>query len=218
MTLHSLRCALVVLGTALAVLWTVGPARAIDYPPLFNTNEVRSDNLKPFPIWTDSLGRFLDERALGEGECLGTEFNRCYYREWDAFLDTLSGYDAAGQLDAVNRYMNQAPYITDLVNWGIKDYWETPRQFFMVYGDCEDYAIAKFMSLRVLGYSNDQLRVVVLQDLNLQIPHAVLAVYTSDQALILDNQLGQVVPAHEIYHYHPFYSVNEEAWWLHKSY
>ena len=51
------------------------------------------------------------------------------------------------QLDAVNRYMNKHQYITDIVNWGVTDYWETPREFFLKDGDCEDFAIAKFKSL-----------------------------------------------------------------------
>ena len=187
-----------------------------DYPMLFRTSEVRSENLKPFPKWTGRLERYFDERALDEGQCVGSEFNRCYYQEWAAFLATLAGVDTMARIDAVNRYMNQAPYISDLKNWGVKDYWETPGQFLRMFGDCEDYAIAKFLSLRILGFDNSRLRIVVLQDLNIKTPHAVLAVYLGGAPLILDNQIAQVVPSNEIYHYHPFYSVNENAWWLHK--
>lgn len=192
------------------------PARANSYPPLFGTREIESDNLTIFPKWMGMLERYFDERKLGEGDCEATSFNRCHLAEWSAFLDSLRGRSAADVLDAVNRYLNAAPYITDIVNYGIDDYWATPRQFLARDGDCEDYAIAKFMSLRALGFPDDQLRIVVLEDLNLRIGHAVLAVYLGGEILVLDNQVDAVVPASRIHHYQPLYSINEARWWLHR--
>ena len=83
-------------------------------------------------------------------------------------------------------------------------------------GDCEDYAIAKFMSLRQLGFDNGQMRVVVVDDLNLGVAHAILVVYLDGRAFVLDNQIASVVPAEIIRHYRPVYSINEDAWWLHR--
>ena len=88
--------------------------------------------------------------------------------------------------------------------------------FRMQNGDCEDYAIAKFMALRALGFENPEMRIVVLNDLNLGIAHAILVVYVDGKALVLDNQIRSVVPADSIRHYQPVYSVNEEGWWLHR--
>ena len=85
------------------------------------------------------------------------------------------------------------------------------------FGDCEDYSIAKFMSLRQLGFSNAELRVVAVKDLNLKIGHAVLAVYLDGKALILDNQIRKVVEAKTIRHYVPVFSINEKFWWRHKN-
>jgi predicted transglutaminase-like cysteine proteinase len=112
--------------------------------------------------------------------------------------------------------MNRARYITDLVNWGTQDYWATASEFFWKDGDCEDYAIAKYLSLKALGFAQDSLRVVVVQDLNLKIPHAILVVYLDGKALLLDNQVGTVIEAERVRHYRPIYSVNETAWWLHR--
>ncbi|MBI3707639.1 MAG: transglutaminase-like cysteine peptidase, partial [Proteobacteria bacterium] len=95
-------------------------------------------------------------------------------------------------------------------------YWATPLQFFAKDGDCEDYAIAKFVSLKMLGFTNEQMRLVVLDDLNLQIPHAILVVYIGGRAFVLDNQIPKVVPAEVIHHYRPIYSINEDGWWLHR--
>ena len=72
-----------------------------------------------------------------------------------------------------------------------------------------------------LGISLDQLEskapslVLVVQDLNLKVGHAILAAYVSEKVFILDNQIKPVAPAETIRHYAPMYSVNEESWWLH---
>ena len=122
----------------------------------------------------------------------------------------------AGGHARVNRFANYAPYVTDPVNYGVPDYWATPIQFLNKDGDCEDYAIIKFMSLRALGFDNDQMRVVVLLDMNLNAGHAVLIVYLDGTAWLLDNQVRDVVRADVVHHYHALYSVNETTWWLHR--
>ena len=186
------------------------------YPPIFDSKEVHRTNLKPFPKWTGVLQRYFDEIDLPKGSCTGTSFNQCYLQDWKKFLDGLAGADPMSQLDRVNKYMNQASYITDPQNYTLKDYWATPRQFFNQNGDCEDYAIAKFMSLRALGWDNEHMRIVVVQDLNLRIPHAILVTYTDGVAWVLDNQVEQLITADRIRHYRPFFSMNEDSWWLHR--
>ncbi len=120
-------------------------------------------------------------------------------------------------MNKVNRYMNKARYILDPVNWGKKDYWATPGQFMAKFGDCEDYAIAKYMSLKQLGFKTSEMRVVAVKDLNLKIGHAVLVVYLNGKALILDNQIRKVVEAKVIKHYVPVFSINQKYWWHHKK-
>ena len=105
----------------------------------------------------------------------------------------------------------------DPVFWNLKDYCATPNQFTHKTGVCEDYAISIYISLLILGFNPDHMRIVVLQDLNLKIPHAVLVVYLDGQPLILDNQIKQVVHASRIRHYKPIYSINQKNWWLHRS-
>ncbi len=119
-------------------------------------------------------------------------------------------------LDKVNAYMNRASYIVDPVNWGIPDYWATPDEFFLKDGDCEDYAISKYVTLKRLGIAPDAMRLVILQDENLKVAHAVLAVSLGDNIFILDNQVDAVLPHTKILHYRPVYSINESAWWLHR--
>jgi len=187
------------------------------HPQLFGTDEIRSDNLRPFPKWTGVLDRYFKERDLPEGTCDSKKFNRCHLREWKAFLAEAESQPRRRQVELINKRMNGFPYITDLRNYGVDDYWATPKQFLYRDGDCEDYAIAKYMSLRAIGFTPDELRVVVLQDKNLRVAHAVLVVYLDDEGLVLDNQIKQVVNQTKIHHYSPYYSINENAWWLHKK-
>lgn len=186
------------------------------YPKLFGTSEKSSGNLKPFPKWTGVLKRFFKDSGLPEGSCDDATVNKCHLAYWGEFIDKLVDIPPMEQLDSINRYMNKAPYITDPRNYNVNDYWATPKQFFDRDGDCEDYAIAKFTSLRALGWDNAQMRIVVLQDLNLKIAHAVLAVYVDGEAWILDNQIKQIVTAGTIRHYRPLFSLNEDTWWIHR--
>lgn len=193
-----------------------GHAGASGYPPLFGTQEVRSTRLAPFHRWTGMMARQVEERDLYDGSCTARRFNRCHLQEWRQLLRDIAGQTPHSQLEAVNAFMNRAPYVTDPVNYGVPDYWATPLQFMNKDGDCEDYAIAKFVSLRELGFTNDQMRIVVVDDMNLRVPHAILVVYLDGRAFVLDNQIAQVVPAEIINHYRPIYSINEDTWWLHR--
>lgn len=198
-------------------------AATADIPPpagltegLFGSHEFKSTKMAAFTKWTDMLARFRADIASADPECRPTRFARCYYKSWKAFVADLKDRDSRSQIEAVHRYMNLSPYVTDPRNWGKRDYWETPGEFFRKDGDCEDYAIAKYLTLRALGLDVSRMRVVVVQDLNLKVAHAVLVVYEGDRALILDNQIPQVVDATSVYHYRPIYSINENAWWLHR--
>jgi predicted transglutaminase-like cysteine proteinase len=181
------------------------------YPKLFGTTETRSDNIKTFPKWTDMLARHQGEEKRGDPACTPTRFIRCSVADWLAFLEGEKRKDPLSQLADVNSFINLHPYIFDKLN-----YWQTPREFALHDGDCKDYSIGKYFSLELLGWKAEDLRVVVVQDLNLRVAHAVLAVYINDAIMILDNQARQVVRADSIRHYKPFYSINETSWWLHK--
>ena len=169
---------LAMLMVATLVFTVSGAMSDADAKPakLFGTKEIRNKNLKPFPKWTGMLTRYFKEGALGEGDCTSETFNTCHLAEWQSFLNSLEGKKVVKQVKAVNKYLNGVKYITDIRNWGVDDYWATPKQFKSQNGDCEDYAIAKYMSLRAIGYPLDKMRIVVVQDENLGVPHGILAV------------------------------------------
>jgi len=192
-----------------------GGSRAEANVGIFGYLETRREGLEAFPKWTGALERYFQEKAQTAGNCAAKEFNRCHYEKWTGFLDSVKGDPPERQLKKVNDFMNKARYILDPINWGVQDYWATPGQFFDKYGDCEDYAIAKYLSLIALGWDPKVFRIVVVQDLNLRIPHAILAVYQDDGVVLLDNQIAIVVDAGRIRHYRPIFSLSETGWWRH---
>jgi len=191
-------------------------AKGHGFHSYFINREVESDNIDMFPRWVGMLERYKGEAHTLDTICGGQLYSACKLKEWKEFLEGLRDESLMDQIDAIDHFINQYPYIDDIVNWGFDNYWETPYEFQRKSGNCKDYAIAKFMSLRALGVSNSLMRVVVVQDLNLGgIIHAVLVVFVDGKAYILDNQIKQVIPALSVYHYVPIYSINEQHWWRH---
>lgn len=189
---------------------------AILYPKLFGSTEVKSSNIAIFPKWTGVMARTANQMPVLGKACKKTATNPCTGEEWMRFLDSLRQKSKMEQVVAVNNYMNSVPYVSDSKNWHVNDFWETPIEFMQRNGDCEDYAIAKFVSLKLLGLSDKDMRIVIVNDANMRAIHAVLTVYINGKAYILDNQIKQLVAADSIRHYRPIYSINEESWWRHR--
>lgn len=207
------------LALVLVLAWPAAAAKqsAGVYPKLFGSREFKSSKLTKFRKWTDVIQRYEATAGKQRRKCRVSKVNRCPNQKWDAFLKKTGSLTRRDQIDEVNSYFNRLQYIVDPVNYGKKDYWATPIQFFNKNGDCEDYAISKYISLRKLGVPVEDMRIVVLRDLNLKVAHAVLVVYHKGEPLILDNQISQVINAGRIRHYQPIYSINEKNWWLHRS-
>jgi len=189
-------------------------ARAVDYPQLFGSTETRMDsaNLRTMlPQWGGVIERMNETPEPFANVCENPPLNLCELKRWTPFLSSIKTLDKMSQLKQVNDFMNNVPYLQDLI-------WETPLEFLHKRGMCRDYAVAKYWSLRFLGWTLDELRIVVLKDLNLRVDHAILVIYIDGQALVLDNQIkNQVVNAKSIVHYRPTYSINEQHLWIHRG-
>ena len=183
-------------------------------PRLFGYQELFKSNLELFPQWLSVLDRHIRDLAP-EGSCRSRNFNRCHLKEWLTFLDRIRGLSDKQKILEVNNYANTKPYILDIKNYSVEDYWATPKEFLLQSGDCEDFAIIKMLSLKELGFDTRKMRVVVVQDTNLKIPHAVMSLERNGDILILDNQIKEVISHQHIFHYVPVYSVNESNWWMH---
>lgn len=188
------------------------PAHAITSQ--LDVEEVPYENLAPFKKWTSAMKRTSKQFKIDDAQCDKATFHPCIVVEWKKFIEDMKGDDFMEQLVSINDWGNAHPYIVDQLNWGMNDYWATPYEFMTVNGDCEDYAIAKYYTLRALGISPDRMRIMIVQDQNLGgVIHAILGVHQDDKLWILDNQSKEVSLASSIYHYKPIYSLNEDRWW-----
>lgn len=211
-----LACALVLLAS-LGIGLAPGSARAAA-PPLLGTLERPAGPQDAVPEWQRVLLAVAREDTLVQ-RC-GSDPAACPSTAllgWLRFLRGLGAEPSLEQVRAVNRFVNRWRYRSDAENYGRSDRWATPLQFFERAGDCEDYAIAKYESLRRLGFGPERLRLVVLHDTERDLAHAVLAVYLPEGVFILDNLAEDALPQHEVRHYVPYYSLNEVAHWLHEA-
>ena len=162
------------------------------------------------------LSRHRIQVALAADRCQSGQSSACQLEGWQAFLTQISASDEADQIYRVHRYVNRFRYVTDKRNWRRRDYWAIPEQLFERGGDCEDYVIAKYLSLRALGIDADRLRVVVVYDRKKREDHAVLAVLGPNETVILDNYRRRVMSWTDMKRrYRPYYSLNENAVWIH---
>ena len=84
-------------------------------------------------------------------------------------------------------------------------------------GDCEDFAIAKYMMLRAYGVPEERLRLAIVNDTKKGIHHAILIVYTDRGPIFLDNQIKDTLYTASSNRYVPIFSINGSSWWLHEK-
>lgn len=101
-----------------------------------------------------------------------------------------AGRSGRARVGVINRAVNFAiSPVSDETRWGVSDHWSDPLETLgSNSGDCEDYAIVKYVALLLAGLSKDALKIVVLRNRLPYEDHAVVAVRVDHQWLILDNR------------------------------
>jgi len=135
---------------------------------------------------------------------------------WQSLLVRSQDLDEIGKLARVNNFLNNMDFLSDMEHWGKKDYWATPIEFIATAGgDCEDFSIAKYFSLRELGVPTEKLRLIYVKAVKINQAHMVLGYYESPDAepLILDNLKPTIQPASQRTDLIPSYSFNANSLW-----
>ncbi|MBY6187329.1 transglutaminase-like cysteine peptidase [Marinobacter hydrocarbonoclasticus] len=135
-----------------------------------------------------------------------------------AFIETEQGVERPidERLQRVNDHFNRMTFVDDQTHWGQPDYWATPLEFVgSGGGDCEDFAIAKYFTLRVLGVEAEQMRLTYAKAVTLNQAHMVLTFLPEPGAmpLVLDNLDPAIRPGNERPDLVPVYSFNGEGLW-----
>ena len=124
------------------------------------------------------------------------------------------------KLAAANTFFNRRLlFEDDIVVWKQNDYWATPLEFIgQGAGDCEDFAIAKYMTLQMMGVPAEKLRMVYVRARvgGANVAHMVLGYFETPTAepLILDNLIGSVRPASSRTDLSPVFSFNAQGLWV----
>jgi len=167
-------------------------------------------------LWNkwDGVARKIDDERVQLALCDGDR-EHCAS---DAALKFLSIVDRGRQRDGrarlgeINRAINLAIRAADdFAQYGEADVWSSPLVTFIHgAGDCEDYAIAKYVALRMAGIAEEDLRIVVLVDVRGE-GHAVAAARLDGHWLILDNRRMAMIEDINLLNYRPLFVIDDQS-------
>ncbi|MGH1463152.1 MAG: transglutaminase-like cysteine peptidase [Neptuniibacter sp.] len=138
---------------------------------------------------------------------------------WQNLLTELAPLDEKTKLVRVNSFFNQVRFIDDIKHWRKKDYWATPVEFLISNGgDCEDFSIAKYYTLKELGVPISKMNIAYVKALTYNQAHMVLTYYKTPKStpLVLDNINKTILPANKRPDLAHVYSFNGDNLWLSK--
>lgn len=139
---------------------------------------------------------------------------------WQQFIRDDNSSTDAQKLEQVNKFFNKFEFVSDIIHWSRMDYWATPIEFIASEGgDCEDFALAKYFTLKLIGVAEEKIHLTYVKALNLNQAHMVLTYYEKPGAvpLVLDNLINIIEPATKRTDLLPVYTFNGSGLWLAKE-
>lgn len=170
-------------------------------------------NAGSFARWQKVIARFDQQRDDPIAICAPAT-PTCPRDEWDKLVAELKRLPLHERVARANEILNRLPYVPAERNWGDATYWETPYEFLAHGGQCQDYAIAKYLALAESGVPQRDMRFVVVRDTLRGLDHAIDIVTIEGVQLVLDNQVRDVTPAQGNLRYQPYYALNDQGWWI----
>jgi predicted transglutaminase-like cysteine proteinase len=156
------------------------------------------------------------------GQRFGAE-GRQGVANWRQMLSAAGGSAEEGWIQTVNDFFNQRIiFAEDVEIWNVPDYWATPLETLgRGQGDCEDFSIAKYLSLKMLGVASEKLRLTYVKariggsQSRISRAHMVLSYYPTpdSEPLILDNLISDIRPASQRPDLFPVFSFSSESLW-----
>lgn len=164
--------------------------------------------------------RDLSQQRLDEIEQQYNQFARQRIVDWQQLILNNRDLSEQEKLERVNAFFNaNIVFLDDQSLWQQKDYWATPIETLSVGGgDCEDYAIAKYFTLKRLGIDESKLRLTYVKAVELNQAHMVLTYFEHKRAvpLVLDNLMIDIKIATQRTDLIPVYSFNGSGLWITK--
>ncbi|MDH3327945.1 MAG: transglutaminase-like cysteine peptidase [Desulfobulbaceae bacterium] len=171
------------------------------------------------PVFT--RGTFtLDEQTLSQAEKEYGPGARKRLEAWVKLIREDQSTTDMEKLEKVNSFFNQLQFVDDIIHWKQKDYWATPIELLASDGgDCEDFSIGKYFTLKIMGVSEEKLNMTYVKALKLNQAHMVITYYEKPGAepLVLDNLNKLIKPASQRNDLLPVYSFNGTSLWIAKQ-
>jgi predicted transglutaminase-like cysteine proteinase len=139
---------------------------------------------------------------------------------WQRLIEDSQSLPEPQKLQAVNQFFNQVRFLNDIDHWKQEDYWATPLEFLISNGgDCEDFSIAKYYTLKELGVDISKMSIAYVKAIELNQAHMVLTYYETPSAipLVLDNLISAIKTADKRPDLVHVYSFNGDNLWLSKK-
>ncbi|EEF81196.1 transglutaminase-like cysteine peptidase [Methylophaga thiooxydans] len=165
----------------------------------------------------------ITEQLLQSVENQYNKFARKRLEGWRDLLNDSENYALTERekLELVNTFFNaNVLFLNDIDLWNKNDYWATPLEMLSIgAGDCEDYSIAKYFTLKELGVPEEKLRITYVKATEIGQAHMVLTYFETKRSvpLVLDNLIVDIKPASQRGDLVPVYSFNGGGLWLAKS-
>jgi len=160
----------------------------------------------------------LDQKVLQRAQEKYGQEARMRLVSWEELMQKYRSATDREKLEKINSFFNKNIFFAkDVDVYGVDDYWATPvESLSRGAGDCEDYAIAKYFSLKIMGVSEEKLRIAYVKALHQNMFHMVMVFYSTPDAepLILDNLVEAIKPASERRDLLPIFTFNGAGLWL----
>lgn len=163
---------------------------------------------------------FIKQETLKIVEAKYGQYAKKRAEALNKLMNEIITFSAAEKLEKVNAFFNQMQFVSDKMLWGVDDYWATRMEFIgKGAGDCEDFVIAKYFTLKQLGVPSERLFFTYVKAIKFQQAHMVLTYYETPTSipLVLDNINRKIMPATQRNDLIPVYSFNGDALYLAKQ-
>tara|TARA_B100000315_G_scaffold260437_1_gene321863 strand:- start:501 stop:1262 length:762 start_codon:yes stop_codon:yes gene_type:complete len=141
--------------------------------------------------------------------------NHQQINSWLKLVKTLSQFGAKGQIAGINNFINNLANVAAIASYGKTNNWAAPVRYFRCEDRSEKYAVAKYLSLRLLGFHAERLRVVWLRAKGGKPQHAVLMVQLTDQSFVLDSRTNKITTDDMLRKEQPICSLNGSQFSVH---
>jgi predicted transglutaminase-like cysteine proteinase len=179
------------------------PTAALDPAPPVQPPQVTPPIVEPFGLatapvsigdvvtkWSGVEARIRTDNAV-LARCRD-DAQHCPKAAQDFLAIIAQGHKLEGRarIGVINRAVNLAiEPMSDMAQWGVPDRWSPPLETFTTgHGDCEDYAIAKYVALTAAGVAAADVKLVIVRNLAVNEDHAVAAVRIDGDWIVLDNR------------------------------